>query len=117
MLVQIAAVGGNQRGRTFFKQHGWTELGSDKIEQKVIAHLYHNTLNLLHGDRHSQGNIRPCWCKDFQICTSKDFQILTDELQQLAVDFSERSASTLSLFAKLTAFLLHAVHIQSSPAL
>ena len=36
--LQIAAVGGNQRGRTFFKQHGWTELGSDKIEQKVIAH-------------------------------------------------------------------------------
>jgi len=33
--LQIAAVGGNQRGRTFFKQHGWTELGSDKIEQKV----------------------------------------------------------------------------------
>lgn len=36
-VAQIAAVGGNQRGRTFFKQHGWTELGSDKIEQKVIA--------------------------------------------------------------------------------
>lgn len=37
--VQIAAVGGNQRGRTFFKQHGWTELGSDKIEQKVELHV------------------------------------------------------------------------------
>lgn len=35
VLLQICAVGGNQRGRTFFKQHGWTELGSDKIEQKV----------------------------------------------------------------------------------
>lgn len=40
MLTQIAAVGGNQRGRTFFKQHGWTELGSDKIEQKVSAALH-----------------------------------------------------------------------------
>ena len=33
--LQISAVGGNQRARTFFKQHGWSELGSDKIEQKV----------------------------------------------------------------------------------
>ena len=35
--LQIYAVGGNQRARTFFKQHGWSELGSDKIEQKVCA--------------------------------------------------------------------------------
>lgn len=35
--LKIAAVGGNQRGRTFFKQHGWTELGSDKIEQKYTS--------------------------------------------------------------------------------
>jgi len=28
-------VGGNQRGRQFFKQHGWYELGADKIEAKV----------------------------------------------------------------------------------
>lgn len=47
MLSQIAAVGGNQRGRTFFKQHGWTELGSDKIEQKVVTALHHKILQLL----------------------------------------------------------------------
>ncbi len=34
--AQIMSVGGNQRGRTFFKQHGWFELGADKIEQKVF---------------------------------------------------------------------------------
>ena len=34
-LVQTMALGGNQRARQFFKEHGWYELGSDKIEQKV----------------------------------------------------------------------------------
>lgn len=33
--VQIMSVGGNGRARQFFKQHGWSELGADKIEQKV----------------------------------------------------------------------------------
>jgi len=33
--LQIMSVGGNGRARQFFKQHGWTELGADKIEQKV----------------------------------------------------------------------------------
>lgn len=27
--------GGNQRARQYFKQHGYTETGTDKIEQKV----------------------------------------------------------------------------------
>jgi hypothetical protein len=35
--VQTMALGGNQRGRQFFKQHGWYELGADKIEAKVGA--------------------------------------------------------------------------------
>lgn len=33
--LRVMAVGGNQRARTFFKQHGWDETGSDKIEAKV----------------------------------------------------------------------------------
>lgn len=33
--MQIMSVGGNGRARQFFKQHGWSELGADKIEQKV----------------------------------------------------------------------------------
>lgn len=31
------AVGGNNKARQFFKQHGWDETGSDKIESKVRA--------------------------------------------------------------------------------
>ena len=29
------ALGGNSRARVFFKQHGWTETGADKIIAKV----------------------------------------------------------------------------------
>lgn len=34
-VLQLFVVGGNQRGRQFFKQHGWDDIGSDKIEGKV----------------------------------------------------------------------------------
>lgn len=37
MAPQTAMLGGNQRARQFFKQHGWFELGADKIEAKVGA--------------------------------------------------------------------------------
>lgn len=33
--LQLMAAGGNLRGRQFFKQHGWDDVGSDKIESKV----------------------------------------------------------------------------------
>jgi ADP-ribosylation factor GTPase-activating protein 2/3 len=39
--------GGNQRARNFFKQHGWDEIGSDKIESKYTsraAQLYRKQL-------------------------------------------------------------------------
>jgi ADP-ribosylation factor GTPase-activating protein 2/3 len=31
------AVGGNHKARQFFKQHGYDEVGSDKIENKVSS--------------------------------------------------------------------------------
>jgi len=39
--------GGNQRARAFFKQHGWDEIGSDKVEAKYTsraAQLYRKQL-------------------------------------------------------------------------
>ncbi|EIE19297.1 ArfGap-domain-containing protein, partial [Coccomyxa subellipsoidea C-169] len=45
--LKIMSVGGNGRARQFFKQHGWSELGSDKIEQKYTsraAQLYRQQL-------------------------------------------------------------------------
>ena len=45
--LALMAVGGNQRARTFFKQHGWDEIGSDKIEAKYTsraAQLYRKQL-------------------------------------------------------------------------
>jgi hypothetical protein len=36
-LPQLAMLGGNQRARQFFKQHGWYELGADKIEAKYTS--------------------------------------------------------------------------------
>lgn len=41
------ALGGNHRARAFFKQHGWDEVGSDKIEAKYTsraAQLYRKQL-------------------------------------------------------------------------
>jgi ADP-ribosylation factor GTPase-activating protein 2/3 len=38
--MQIMAIGGNGRARQFFKQHGWDELGADKIESKVIKRFH-----------------------------------------------------------------------------
>ncbi|KAK9839315.1 hypothetical protein WJX81_007499 [Elliptochloris bilobata] len=35
--LKIMSVGGNGRARQFFKQHGWFELGADKIEQKYSS--------------------------------------------------------------------------------
>jgi len=35
--LKIMAIGGNQRARQFFKQHGWDEVGSDKIESKYTS--------------------------------------------------------------------------------
>ncbi|CAK0782048.1 hypothetical protein CVIRNUC_005538 [Coccomyxa viridis] len=35
--LKIMSVGGNGRARQFFKQHGWSELGADKIEQKYTS--------------------------------------------------------------------------------
>lgn len=45
--LQLMAVGGNQRARNFFKQHGWDEQGSDKIAGKYTsraAQLYKELL-------------------------------------------------------------------------
>lgn len=45
--LRLMAVGGNLRARTFFKQHGWDEVGSDKIEAKYTsraAQLYRKQL-------------------------------------------------------------------------
>lgn len=41
------AVGGNHKARQFFKQHGWDELGSDKIEGKVCVVVGDKTLPVI----------------------------------------------------------------------
>lgn len=35
--LRLMACGGNQRARQYFKQHGWDELGADKIEAKYTS--------------------------------------------------------------------------------
>mmetsp|Transcript_5588 Transcript_5588/g.15627 ORF Transcript_5588/g.15627 Transcript_5588/m.15627 type:complete len:435 (+) Transcript_5588:171-1475(+) len=45
--LKIMSQGGNGRARTFFKQHGWDDLGADKIEAKYTsraAQLYRQSL-------------------------------------------------------------------------
>lgn len=45
--LKLMAVGGNGRARQFFKQHGWEELGADKIEAKYTsraAQMYRSIL-------------------------------------------------------------------------
>lgn len=45
--LKLMATGGNARARKFFKDHGWAELGSDKIDAKYssrAAQLYKNLL-------------------------------------------------------------------------
>eukprot|EP00775_Hariotina_reticulata_P003211 gene3211-3488_t len=45
--LRLMAVGGNHKARQFFKQHGWDEVGSDKIEGKYTsraAQLYRQLL-------------------------------------------------------------------------
>lgn len=45
--LKLMAIGGNQRARQFFKQHGWEDIGADKIEAKYTsraAQLYRSTL-------------------------------------------------------------------------
>uniref|UniRef100_A0A1D2A1R9 Arf-GAP domain-containing protein n=1 Tax=Auxenochlorella protothecoides TaxID=3075 RepID=A0A1D2A1R9_AUXPR len=61
--LAVMAAGGNGRARTFFKQHGWDEVGSDKIEAKYTsraAQLYRRQLEkdaakLLEGDAGAAG--------------------------------------------------------------
>ena len=53
-------VGSNQRARQFFKQHGWYELGADKIEAKVRPAL-HRTENSSAGSaRCSEVTVHRC---------------------------------------------------------
>ena len=54
LAMQIMSVGGNGRARQFFKQHGWSELGADKIEQKV---------SMQHKDK-------SCLPVSFRVCTA-----------------------------------------------
>eukprot|EP00878_Enallax_costatus_P024563 GHUV01026218.1.p1 GENE.GHUV01026218.1~~GHUV01026218.1.p1 ORF type:complete len:178 (+),score=56.98 GHUV01026218.1:84-617(+) len=45
--LRLMSVGGNHKARQFFKQHGWDEVGSDKIEGKYTsraAQLYRQQL-------------------------------------------------------------------------
>jgi len=45
--LSVMSVGGNKRGREFFKEHGWDQMGADKIEAKYTsraAQLYRERL-------------------------------------------------------------------------
>ena len=52
----MMSTGGNARGRAFFKDHGWDELGTDKITTKVLLCCMADRATavgaaLLHGNR------------------------------------------------------------------
>ena len=51
-VVQGMQLGGNQRARKYFKQHGWDGLGADKIEQKVNNTQTRPALQNLCGNLH-----------------------------------------------------------------
>jgi ADP-ribosylation factor GTPase-activating protein 2/3 len=59
--LRLMAVGGNQRARTFFKQHGWDEVGSDKIEAKYTSRAAQLYRKQLEKDAAKLAGVRCCF--------------------------------------------------------